>query len=170
MKNYFIGSALLVSALFVGCGSDGGNCCSSDSDGLLATKGKEPQPQLPTAVINRDIVSDVSFSQSESQDDVGGDVFQVPQTNIINEYTMTFDCKNSLDNDTFDANENNQSIERCDWNITKPDNCQGMSIFTGESIELNCTDTPDINDTVFVKLTVIDDENQTDEVNTTVIY
>ncbi len=169
MKNYFMGSLTLV-LLLVGCGSDGGSCCSGDSDELLATKGEELQPKLPTAVINRDIVSDVSVSQSESQDDVGGDVFQVPQSNIINEYTITFDCKNSFDNDAFDTNENNQSIERCDWNITRPDNCPGMSLFSGESVALNCTDTPDINDTVFVKLTVIDNENQTNETNTTVIY
>ncbi len=171
MRKIIIASSLLIGAFMVGCGSDGGECCGAEDRALDAKGNPIPQPVAPTAKIDRNITTNVSISENEGKNDVNGDVYTVSAGTVNKEITMVFKCDSSFDNDEFDANENNKSIESCDWNVTMPaTRCSGDNISTGSSVQIICTDDLNNEDTVFVKLTVTDDENQTADANTTVKF
>ena len=76
-----------------------------------------------------------------------------------------FSCVNSYDRD-----ENNQSIVRCDWNITITEDGYSFSYERNNTQEANYTidTTPMPGTTIFVKLKVTDDENQIAEANRTI--
>ena len=82
--------------------------------------------------------------------------------NRTDENLYFFNCENSYDRD-----ENNQSIVRCDWNITTyMDGHSSSSELSGT--EVNVSNYQGMPGSILVKLTVIDDDNQTDETNITV--
>ncbi|HIP02713.1 MAG TPA: hypothetical protein EYG75_04285 [Campylobacterales bacterium] len=164
MRNYFIGSIALV-ALLIGCSSDGGSCCGADGALAFDEKGEVILLLPPIAKIDRNISATVSTDYNEAKNDVDGEEIVLSQTPVNKTYTFIFGCENS-----FDQDENNSSIERCDWNITKPEGCRDINATTGLKVKIICDDDTDNEDHLFVKLMVTDDENQTAEANTSVKF
>ena len=171
MRKFIIGSVVLTAGLFVGCNSGGGECCGNELNGLREKGAVAPTPQLPTAKIDRNITTNTSVNYNEAKENVDNETYTVPAAELNREITFIFGCKNSIDNDNFDANENNKSIESCDWNVTMPTQlCSGDSISTGSTVKLVCSNDSDNVDTLIIRLKVTDDENQSAETNTTVKF
>ena len=138
MKKYFISAVVLVT-LLMGCKSSGGVCCDAEGDEIP----EEEQELLlaPVAVFDNRTVTDQSA------------------------YSFL-----ALSGDgSYDRDESNTSIKKWDWSITSYD--QNNEIIL---IDDDCTkvaNTTDVNVTydncqnavyTIVRLTVTDDENQTD--------
>ena len=136
MKKYFISTVVLVT-LLIGCKSSGGVCCDAKGDVIL----EEELLLAPVAVFDNRTVTDQSG------------------------YSFL-----ALSGDgSYDRDESNTSIKKWDWNITSYD-------YNNEIIltDPDCTkvaNTTDVNVTydncqnavyTIVRLTVTDDENQTD--------
>ncbi len=174
MRNYIIGSVVLASALLVGCGSDGGHCCGGDSALALDQFGNQILPIVrnnPVAVIDINDTFEYSIEQSGGENSVQGGTYSSSAPTVSGNITYIIGCKNSYDQDDNNSIIINDTIIRCDWNITTAsDRCGELNATTGTEIKIVCLDDSDNIDTMILKLTVTDDENQTDENSTTIQF
>jgi hypothetical protein len=166
MKKYIFGSIILASALLVGCGSDGGECCGVDDRNLKGLGGIADGTENPVANF------DINWSE-EYEGSSGGSIKGVVTDKTKETIKLTkadvayidfnFDCASS-----FDQDEGNQSIEKCVWDFTSPvAGCldKNTTIISDTVSVRACKDIIDNNMTV--SLTVTDDENMTNEANVT---
>jgi hypothetical protein len=153
MKNIVLVGSLLVGALMIGCGSDGGECCGANG---LAGLGGVDSPNGPAALFdgNATIKRVIKSSGTVAGDNSGSSTSsKVDAENI----KFIFNCNRSVNQD--DANI---SITDCSWNFADTSGCLDKNASVGKVVDViySCNESV-IDGNMTVSLKVTDELNQT---------
>ena len=160
MKNYIIGSVLLTATLFVGCNSDGGECCGTGN--LVGLGAEVIPPKGPVAIFDGNWTTEKE-SKSQGSFSSAGDVQQLGENSGNEVINFIFNC-----NSSYNLDDANISIQNCNWTFFDTANCIDKNSSAGSVVNLKYTCGGSIIDgNLTAILEVTDELNQTAESNAT---